>query len=118
MNPCTLALAGLGAALHFYVAAFKSANGLDTFTAPLMFWAFTPYVVCVLLLAVFRSPLVPLLAVGCVLLTDCALFLSAFTWPDGSTAALGLSFAPLGNLLVSIPFGVLLGRLVEHWPQR
>ncbi|MNG23926.1 hypothetical protein D3C84_1085880 [compost metagenome] len=104
--------------MHFYVAAFKSANGLDTFTTPLMFCAFTPYVVCVLLLAVSRSPRAPLLAVSCVLLADCALFLGTFAWPDGSTTSLGLSFAPLGNLLVSIPFGVLLGRLAEYRPHK
>ncbi|MFZ6044563.1 hypothetical protein ACFW0H_00325 [Pseudomonas sp. CR3202] len=114
MNPCTLALAGLGAALHVYIATFGSANGLDAFTAPLMFWAFTPYVVCVLLLAAFRAQLVPLLAVGLVLVADCALFLSVFAWPDSATASAELSFAPLGNLLVSIPFGVLLGWLAEY----
>ncbi|MBM7061924.1 hypothetical protein JQX08_14530 [Pseudomonas sp. UL073] len=114
IKPAILLVVALGAALHFYIAAFKSSSGLNTFSVALMFWAWVPYAVCLWLKAALKNPLMPLLAACLILLVDGFAYFQVFVAPTSSTAALALLFAPLVNLLLVIPLGVLLGWLLNR----
>jgi hypothetical protein len=103
-----------GMALHAYTLMFESAGGVSSFGVQLMLFAWLPYVACAVILGHFRKVLVAACAAVAVLLFDFAMFYSVFIHPGGSTAALGLLFAPFWNLLVFGPLGAGVGWLISR----
>ncbi|MES2610280.1 MAG: hypothetical protein V4679_08575 [Pseudomonadota bacterium] len=104
-----LALCGVGVALHLYTALFKAEGGMDAiaFLIGLLLWSCTPYAIAALL-SRGRRVLWGLGAAAACLAADVFMHYSVFIAPKGSTAALGLLFMPLWNLLVIGPAGALL----------
>ena len=111
----TLALCGAGVALHLYTAVFKAEGGLGAvaFLIGLLLWSCTPYAIAALL-ARGRHAVWGLGAAAACLAADLFMHYSVFVAPKGSTAALGLLFMPLWNLLVVGPAGALLCWLVQR----
>lgn len=105
----TLALCGLGVALHLYTAIFKAEGGMGAigFLVGLLLWSCTPYALAAML-ALARRPVPGLGAAASCLVADLFMHYSVFIAPRGSTAALGLLFMPLWNLLFVAPAGALL----------
>lgn len=110
-----LALCGAGVVLHLYTALFKAEGGMgaSAFLVGLFLWSCAPYAIAALL-ARGRRVWWGLGAAAACLAADVFMHYSVFVAPKGSTAALGLLFMPLWNLLVVGPAGALLFRLV-HW---
>jgi hypothetical protein len=104
---------GCGILLHAYTAFFKAAGPVNTFLLGLMLWSWLPYVGSAVLLRVSKSAHAALGAALFALGADVAAFYSAFIHPTSSTAALGLLFMPLWNLLFFAPVGALLGWLIS-----
>lgn len=104
-----LALCGVGVVLHLYTALFKAEGGMDAiaFLIGLLLWSCSPYAIAALL-ARGRRVLWGLGAAAACLAADVFMHYSVFVAPKGSTAALGLLFMPLWNLLVIGPAGALL----------
>lgn len=104
-----LALCGAGVALHLYTALFKAEGGMGAiaFLIGLLLWSCAPYAIAALL-AQGRRVLWGLGAAAACLVADGFMHYSVFVAPKGSTAALGLLFVPLWNLLVVGPAGALL----------
>jgi hypothetical protein len=101
-----------GFALHAYTMIFEGAGGPNAFGVGLMLFSWLPYIACAVLLALTRNAL----AAGCgaimAVLFDLSIFYSVFIHPTSSTAALGLLFAPLWNLLLFGPLGAGIGWLI------
>lgn len=105
-----LALASLsGCALHLYTAAFRAEGAVDLFLVGLVAWSCSPYAAAVLVARWTADAWVPLGFVVGALAGDLFMHYSVFIAPKGSTAALGLLFMPLWNLLLSGPLGALAG---------
>jgi len=106
-----LALLSVAILVHSYTAFFKADGGVGGFVIGLWAWSLVPYGVGAALLFVFRnSPA----AVGWLILPafmDLMTYRSVFVSPQGSTAALGLLFAPLWNLVLLGPVGGVIGWL-------
>lgn len=111
----TLALCGAGVALHLYTAVFKAEGGLGAvaFLIGLLLWSCTPYAIAAVL-ARGRHAVWGLGAAAACLAADLFMHYTVFVAPKGSTAALGLLFMPLWNLLVVGPAGALLCWLVQR----
>ena len=95
----------LGVLLHLYTAAFKASGGISFFLLGLLSWSCVPYVITALLA---RRPNASLLSLGAAclcLVVDGYMHYSVFVAPKSSTAAVGLLFAPLWNLLLVGPLG-------------
>lgn len=105
----TLALCSAGVALHLYTAFFKAEGGMDAFAflTGLLLWSCTPYAIAALL-ARGRCVVWGLGAAAACLAADLFMHYTVFVAPKGSTAALGLLFMPLWNLVVVGPAGALL----------
>jgi len=106
----------LGVLLHVYTVLFKSDGGaLDfagvIFLIGLLLWSCLPYVIWASV-AVWRNQPKPAVgaAIG-MLVFDCYTYYCVFIAPTGSTAAVGLLFAPRWNLLVIGPLSA-----VVSWP--
>lgn len=115
----TLWLCALGGLLHAYTAVFKSSGGgpgasATLFLAGLFLWSCVPYAVWTAV-AVVRRQAAPAVggAIG-TLAFDAYMHYSVFVAPSGSTAALGLLFAPLWNLILFGPLGALFSWLLLH----
>lgn len=104
----------LGFALHAYIVLFESDGGFNLWLAGLLLWSWLPYAVCLALARIGKRPLHGLLGAVAALVLDACLYYSVFVAPKGSTAALGLLFAPLVNLCVSVPVGVLAAFVIER----
>ncbi len=101
----TVAAAGL---LHLYTMAFKAEGGWSPFVLGLLAFSLIPYVVAVVL-ARFRTTASSAFGFAAgALLGDLFMHYSVFIAPKGSTAALGLLFMPIWNLLLLGPVGALL----------
>jgi len=107
-------IASFGLLLHAYTAFFNSDVGPDSFTLGLMAWSFLPYLVVLVLLYVLRQPLIPLCAVIPILLLDLVNYYFVFVRPQSSTAAIGLLWMPLWNLVIVMPIGLLVGWLIQR----
>lgn len=116
----TLVLCGAGVALHLYTVIFKAAGGEGVgayaFLIGLLFFASAPYAVAAWLARGRRVVWGLGVAAAC-LVADLYMHYSVFVAPAGSTAALGLLFMPLWNLLAIGPAGALLAGIV-HWALR
>jgi hypothetical protein len=108
LTSVVLALCGAGLALHLYTVAFKAENGPSFFLAALLFWSCTPYAVAAALSRFVRTKALGFGAASACLIADSFMHYSVFVAPKGSTAAVGLIFMPLGNLLAVGPLGALL----------
>jgi hypothetical protein len=104
-----LFIVALGMLLHVYVAFFKSEGGASSFSMGLMVWSWLPYLVSALLFFVVRRTLIPLCGVVLALVIDALNYYSVFIIPQSSTAALGLLWIPLWNLVLFMPAGLLVG---------
>lgn len=109
LKPITLALCSAGVALHLYTAVFKAEGGMAAivFLIGLFLWSCTPYAIAALL-ARGRRAVWGLGAAAPCFAADLFMHYSVFIAPKGSTAALGLLFMPLWNLVVIGPAGALL----------
>lgn len=105
----TLALCGAGVALHVYTALFEAEGsvGAAAFLVGLVLWSCTPYAV-VAALAWRNRHVLGLGAAAACLAADLFMHYTVFVAPRSSTAALGLLFMPLWNLVVIGPMGALL----------
>lgn len=103
-----LALCAIGVALHLYTMAFKSSNGLNFFLIALFVWSCAPYALAAVLARGTRGQALAVGAAAACLVGDAVMHYEVFVAPKGSTAALGLLFMPLWNLIAIGPFGALL----------
>ncbi len=115
-----LMLCAAGVALHLYTAVFKASAdaGASTFLVGLWLFSCAPYGIAAVLVR-RRRPVWALGAAAASLAADVFMHYSVFIAPKGSTAALGLLFMPLWNLLVIGPAGALVfGFALWAWGQR
>jgi hypothetical protein len=113
-----ISLAATGFCLHSYTMLFlgdyRAGTFLFGFALSLWLWSLLPYAAGLLL---YWKLFWQLKAVGwliCVLIMDLLMHRAVFIEPESSTAALGLLFMPLWNLLVVGPAGALLGWLAQR----
>ena len=95
-----------GVALHLYEALFASTPGANGFLLGLLAWSLSPFLIGLLL---WRVGVSHALASGyswASLVGALYVHYTVFIRPTGSTAALGLLFMPLWNLLVLGPVGM------------
>jgi hypothetical protein len=95
------------------------AEGEFTFAVGLLVWSCLPYVGGVALLKFSRFPHA---AVGCIavpLIADAFVYYQVFVRPTSSTAAVGLVFMPLWNLVILGPIGATAGWFVgRQWAKK
>ena len=115
LHKSALALSAAGVGLHLYTAFFKAEGGMGAvpFLIGLFLWSCTPYAVAAVL-AWSRRTVWALGAAAACLAADVFMHYAVFVAPKGSTAALGLLFMPLWNLVAIGPAGALLFWLA-HW---
>lgn len=113
-----LTTCALGAVLHLYTALFKAEGGLSTFVVGLFVWSCLPYAVAALLGSRCNRPAIALGAALGALAGDLFMHYSVFVTPKGSTAALGLLFMPLWNLLLLGPAGAVTAWALARWRRR
>ena len=111
-----------GSLLHLYTFAFKAEGGWSLFVVGLFAFSLTPYAVAVMLARFGRMASSALGFAAGALIGDLYTHYSVFIAPWGSTAALGLLFMPLWNLLLIGPLGALVGwaiaRLISRQSRR
>jgi hypothetical protein len=98
-----------GIVLHAFTVLFKAEGGASLFLLGLFLWSCAPYAICIFLALRGTSFLSALGGAALALCADCYMFWSVFLHPKSSTAALGLLFMPLWNLVVFMPLGMLIG---------
>lgn len=92
-----------GCLLHLYTITFKAAGGWSPSKLGLFVFSLTPYIAPAILAARNSAKAAALgLAVGA-LLGDLYIHYTVFIAPTSSTAALGLLFMPVWNLIVLGP---------------
>lgn len=100
-----------GLILHLKTAFWKSSDPFSSFSIGLLVWSLFPYVAIII---ASRKALYGGLCAGVVVfLFDLFMHLEVFVWPSSSTAALGLLFMPLWNLVLFIPLSFLAGYFIE-----
>lgn len=104
----TLTLSAAGILLHLYTALFLADGGLSWFLLGLAVLSCLPYAIAVALARIRRASVLSLGWAIASLLADLYMHYSVFVAPKGSTAALGLLFMPVWNLLVVGPAGAVL----------
>jgi len=104
------AAAAVGIGFQAYVCFFNADGPLSTFLIGLFVWSSVPYLAC---LAISRlvGPDYGFYGVLACLLGSGLTYHSVFVNPTSSTAAIGLLFSPMVNLLIFLPIGMLLGHL-------
>ncbi len=106
-----------GVLLHSYTAFVQVGPEINTFVIGLWLWSMLPYAIWFFVAR--KSALAPL-AIGAQVLcltADAMMFYQVFVRPTSSTAALGLLFIPLWNLLLIGPAGALIVG-VARWGHR
>jgi hypothetical protein len=102
-------LVATGCTLHLYTFALNATGGWNLFILGLLAFSTAPYLVA-LVIGHFRPAVSSALGFAAVALVgDLYMHYSVFIAPKGSTAALGLLFMPMWNLLLLGPFGALVG---------
>lgn len=99
-----------GVALHLKTAFWESSEPASGFSIGLLFWSLIPYLI---IIAFRKASYGAFCAVIVVFLFDFFMHLEVFVWPGSSTAALGLLFMPLWNLVLFIPLSFLTGYFIE-----
>ncbi|MBM3116797.1 hypothetical protein [Jeongeupia naejangsanensis] len=121
-------LALLGPLLHFGML-LRFADGLTPFAVGLYLWLCAPYAVAIWLMRPYPaggkrhaftlgSPLPGVAYALACLLADACMLYSVFYLSRSSTAAIGLLFIPLWDLLLVGPLAALLASLVVRARQR
>jgi hypothetical protein len=95
--------------LHAYTYAFKAEGGWSMFTVGLFAFSLTPYAVSATLARFWRAMSCALGFAAGALAGDIFMHYAVFIAPKGSTAALGLLFMPVWNLLLLGPIGAFIG---------
>jgi hypothetical protein len=108
-----LAIAALGLA---HVGSLRvAANGpVNGFLIGLLATSVLPYLLCLALPKWTKAVGPALGGVFAIALLDAWMYWSVFVAPRGSTAAVGLVFAPLWKLLILLPLGAGVGFAVER----
>jgi hypothetical protein len=101
----------LGLLLHAYTATVKSEGGLTAFSFKLMIWSWVPYLIC-LALNFLVKPLTVFPAAILTFLLDIFNYYTVFINPKSSTAAIGLLWVPLWNIILFIPAGLLVEKII------
>jgi hypothetical protein len=102
-------LVATGCTLHLYTFSLNATGTWSLFMFGLLAFSATPYLVA-LFIGRFRFAAGGGLGfAAAALLGDLYMHYSVFIAPKGSTAALGLLFMPIWNLLLLGPFGGLVG---------
>jgi hypothetical protein len=104
----------LGAIIHLEEVLLESSEPTTWFSIGMFLWSLIPY--CVIL--ILRSSLYGAFcaAVG-VFVLDLWIHVDIFVFPTSSTAAIGLLFMPLWNLIIVIPFTYFVGSIIEKHVQ-
>lgn len=111
-----IVIGALGMILHFGVGAFGLSGGHYLFTSGLMAWSWLPYIVGLWLASTLRSPIIAFCGMLPALIFDATNVYVVFVAPTSSTAALGLLWVPLWNLLIVEPVGLAVGWWVSKGP--
>lgn len=98
-----------GIILHLYTGFFKSEGEFDTFLTILILLSCTPYLICLFLIFMKKEQLIILFGAALPLILDLFMHYTVFIRPNSSTAALGLLFMPIWNIIVFMPLGLLIG---------
>ena len=115
MPPSLLLTIAAGCLLHLYTFAFKADGGWSLFVVGLFAFSLTPYAVAAILARFGRVASGALGFAAGALIGDVYMHYFVFIAPKGSTAALGLLFMPLWNLLILGPVGALVGWAIARF---
>lgn len=107
-----LLAAGAGV-VHVVFLVVKAEGPADSFLVMLLLASALPYALCVFIARPTRQLGAALGGLALIVALDVWMFWSVFVEPKGSTAALGLLFAPVWKLFVALPLGGLLGFAVD-----
>jgi len=99
-----------GLILHLRTAFWESSDPGSKYSVGLLIWSMLPYLI---IIGVRKITHGALCAAVVVFLLDLSIHLEAFVWPSSSTAALGLLFMPLWNLILIIPLSFLAVYMIE-----
>jgi hypothetical protein len=113
-----LTIIAAGMLLHTYTGFFKTSGEIDLFSLKITGFSWLPYLVCLVLAIAIRNPLIPLCGAILPLILDLMMYYSVFIHPTSSTAAIGLLFMPLWNLVLFMPIGLLAGFLIVRLKNR
>ena len=107
-----------GVLVHAYTVLFVADGPFGLFHVGIFLWSCLPYAVCVGLWKLgWTAPSAG--GARLALAADIWMHYQVFVAPGGSTAALGLLFMPLWNLLIFVPLGALLGWWIsQRWARR
>jgi hypothetical protein len=94
-----------GATLHSYTNFFAS----ESPSLGWWLWPLTPYLAGAVMLFLFKRPHATAGALLIPAILDAGNFYSVFIHPTSSTAALGMLFVPLWNLVLFVPLGGAIG---------
>ena len=98
-----------------FLATARPVNG---FLVGLLAASTLPYLLCLGVLKWTRSVGAALGGLLAIALFDAWMYWSVFIAPRGSTAAVGLVFAPLWKTFLLLPIGAVIGRVIEAWLAR
>jgi hypothetical protein len=110
----------IGALAVAHVASLTlAADGpFDSFLIGLLAASALPYLLCLGVLKWTGSAGAALGGLIAIAVFDLWMYWSVFIAPRGSTAAIGLVFAPVWKLFILLPLGALIGRALEAWRAR
>jgi hypothetical protein len=114
----TQAIAVVGVLLHAYVALFKADGGFSLFLVGLLLMSWLPYAIAAGIAYVESRAVFGLGFALASLAGDLYMHYSVFIAPKGSTAALGLLFMPMWNLIILGPLGGFLFWLAKRLMSR
>jgi len=103
-----LGICSIAVLLHLYTALFSAEGGISGFLVGLVLLSCLPCAVAAALATRRRLELPALGFAAASLIADLYMHCSVFIAPNGSTAALGLLFMPVWNLLAVGPAGAVL----------
>lgn len=106
-----LVIVALGVALHVYTFALKAEGGVSLFAVGLFCWCIAPYVLAAAVGWRHLHAGIAAAYAAAALVGDVWMHHAVFIAPRSSTAALGLLFMPLWNLLVLGPAAALMAWL-------
>lgn len=99
----TFICCSIGVLLHLYTALFEADGGLNLFLIGLLLWSCLPYAAWALCARWPASQTFALGAAAASLAADGFMHYSVFIAPGSSTAAIGLLFMPMWNLIAIGP---------------
>jgi hypothetical protein len=118
LRTSALMIIAAGMLLHTYTGFFKTSGGIDLLSLKIIGLSWLPYLVCLMLVVAIRNPLIPLCGAMLPLILDLMMYDSVFIHPTSSTAAIGLLFMPLWNLVLFMPVGLLAGFLIARFKKQ